>query len=392
MLRSFIKSLQGTVKQLSPSSRTLFVVGNEAADLDSCVSSILTAYFYHEALKAKANIGNLFQPDKVIPLLNISREDLGLRPELTYLLSNLEVDKSDLLCLEDFRDIELNRENCYAFLVDFNKLTGQVARNIDPQNVVGVIDHHDDEGLYTETANPRIVQKAGSCSSLVVTYWSGLDYGTGKYPLRDAGVINFATAPILVDTANLKFRVEPIDKEANDVLNQSSLDIDLELPNDEYFKAVEDHKRNLEGMSGRDILRKDYKQWDNDNDEGSKLRLGISSIQQPLKWLYSRHPKFDEDVLHYSQEMNVDFFVVMTGFSDDGGNFNRELVLYPFSEEARSNVEGFLTQASEKLQLEKKSGSNSANLAFDQKNIAASRKQVAPLLRAALHNIKLSNI
>lgn len=40
----------------------------------------------------------------------------------------------------------------------------------DNATVVAIIDHHEDRGVANGTANPRIVEQSGSCSSLV-TRW-----------------------------------------------------------------------------------------------------------------------------------------------------------------------------------------------------------------------------
>jgi exopolyphosphatase len=361
------------------------VTGNESADLDSCASSILTAYFYHQSLDKAPT--NAFRPDAVIPLLNIPREDLDLRPELLYLLSKLDVNASNLFCLDDLTklvsDGTLVKSNCHAFLVDFNRLTGTLADLIDDR-VVGVLDHHDDEGYY-KSANPRIVQKTGSCSSLVVNYWNKQLSGL---PTKDEGLLQLACAPLLVDTANLTSKVEKPDLESFELLKKLS----EEFPYDSFFQTIQKHKKNLEGMSGRDILRKDYKQWDN---EGSttKLRLGISSVQQSLDWLLNEHKRFDKDILSSARERDVDVYVVMTSFIKDD-KFSRELIIYPIANNTKQLIDEFLVEAKEKFQLEPKESRiiNSDVMVFNQFDTKSSRKQVGPLLRQTLHGVKLSNI
>lgn len=37
-------------------------------------------------------------------------------------------------------------------------------------SLTAIIDHHDDRGLANDTANPRIIERSGSCSSLVTRY------------------------------------------------------------------------------------------------------------------------------------------------------------------------------------------------------------------------------
>lgn len=384
MLANFIRSVQLTVKQLGPESRALFVTGNESADLDSCASSILTAYFYNQSLDIATATD--FRPDAVIPLLNIPRDDLNLRPELLYLLSQLDVNANNLFCLDDLTNLvsdgTLVKSNCHAFLVDFNRLTGSLADLID-NRVVGVLDHHDDEGYY-KSANPRIVQKTGSCSSLVVNFWNRQLSGLPK----DRGLLQLACAPLLVDTANMTSKVEQPDLDSFEVLKS----LGQEFPFGSFFQTVQNHKKNLEGMTGRDILRKDYKQWDNEG-SSTKLRLGISSVQQSLDWLVNEHKQFDQDILNSAKERDVDVYVVMTSFIKDD-KFSRELIIYPIATNTKPLIDKFLIEAKEKFQLEPKKSlfNNPDVMVFDQFDTKASRKQVGPLLRQTLHDVKLSNI
>ncbi|KAA8916847.1 hypothetical protein TRICI_000966 [Trichomonascus ciferrii] len=385
MLANFIRSIPSTVKRLGPKSRALFVTGNESADLDSCASSILTAYFYHQSLNEATT--NALRPDAVIPLLNIPRQDINLRPELLYLLSQLGVNASNLFCLDDLTtlisDGTVVKSNCHAFLVDFNRLTGTLADLIDDR-VVGILDHHDDEGYY-KSANPRIVQKTGSCSSLVVNYWNNQLSGLS---MDDQGLLQLACAPLLVDTANLTSKVEKPDLESFEILKQSSKD----FPYNAFFQTVQSHKKNLEGMSGRDILRKDYKQWDNEG-SSTKMRLGISSVQQSLDWLVNEHTQFDKDILNSADERSVDVYVVMTSFIKDD-KFSRELIIYPIATSSKPLIEKFLAGAKEKFQLEPKQSpfNNSDVMVFNQLDTKSSRKQVGPSLRQTLHGVQLSNI
>ncbi|XP_049850798.1 exopolyphosphatase PRUNE1-like [Schistocerca gregaria] len=86
--------------QMPEKTRRLHVVlGNEACDLDSAVSSIALAYLYHYAyLNALDEFE--FEVD-VVPLLNINREDLELRKDLVLLFQKVGIDFRYLTFLDD---------------------------------------------------------------------------------------------------------------------------------------------------------------------------------------------------------------------------------------------------------------------------------------------------
>ena len=107
-----------------------------------------------------------------IALLQISRNDLGLRPENVHALklASLSTDQNEILCIDDLPSLTPFPSNRFA-LVDHNRLLSQFAENNSDVEVVAVLDHHEDEGLYKDTANPRmIVVPTGSASSVVTQY------------------------------------------------------------------------------------------------------------------------------------------------------------------------------------------------------------------------------
>lgn len=76
------------------------VMGNEALDLDSAVSSLLLANLYHHY-----NI-NTYDGEKpiydVIPLFPIERKDFVLRKDIALLFENLCIDVENILFFDDF--------------------------------------------------------------------------------------------------------------------------------------------------------------------------------------------------------------------------------------------------------------------------------------------------
>ena len=79
----------------------------------------------------------------------------------------------------------------------------------------------------------------------------------------------------------------------------------------------------------------------------------------------------------------------MTTSTSDSGNFQRELLLWAFGDVAKKALEEFESTSTSELQLaqwqEQKISSEDPNFRiWWQKNLAKSRKQVAPLLRDAM--------
>jgi exopolyphosphatase len=94
-------------------------------------------------------------------------------------------------------------------LVDHNVL--RTTYTSPSTNVVAVIDHHEDEGQYKDTANSRIVEPAGSCSSLVVR-----SYQSFSNLFIPPELSTLSLSAILIDTHGLKMggKALDVDREA----------------------------------------------------------------------------------------------------------------------------------------------------------------------------------
>lgn len=135
-------------------SKCILVMGNEACDLDSMISSLVYAYYKH----LSSNEAILY-----IPFWQIKREDIELRQECIYLFQSLGLEEvlKNVFCLDDLpilfasvakKDIFANVIG--AILCDHNKITLEVSENI---NVVAVIDHHVDTQAHP-SASPYIIE------------------------------------------------------------------------------------------------------------------------------------------------------------------------------------------------------------------------------------------
>ncbi|KAK3076590.1 hypothetical protein LTS18_012610, partial [Coniosporium uncinatum] len=167
-LRSFLIHAKSAIRWATHSSqKIIFVIGNESADLDSLTSSILYAY-----IRSSIPTPGAFTP-LYVPVTNIPRADIQLRPEFLALLPHANLEPHHLITLSDLPDLSeikarLPPENTKWILVDHNALQGELGK-IYAGRVVGAIDHHDEENMIPEETGvePRVITKTGSCTSLV---------------------------------------------------------------------------------------------------------------------------------------------------------------------------------------------------------------------------------
>jgi exopolyphosphatase len=308
-------------------------------------------------------------------------------------------------------------------LVDHNAWTGSLAARFPSPVIVGCIDHHEDEGVVPTVlppGQPRVFAKCGSCMTLVVEQckeaWDRLtSEGGPSLNLKhcDAQLARIALAPILVDTANLTAKDKTTERDANAVrvaeskllsaLSASSAEGEAaaaaggawDYERGKFYDELTRLKEQIGGMSYRDILRKDYKRWS----EGS-LSLGVSSVVQGFGYVIQEVGDKDQVAFlgalrHWAAEQKLDVVAVMT-VSRPGGVFTRELLVWGLNEEGAKAVREFDLKYGSTLGLEswnageldggsiQGTDSEGLRLCWTQRAIENSRKQVGPMLRAAM--------
>ncbi|KAK4109121.1 DHH phosphoesterase [Canariomyces notabilis] len=368
-----------------------FVVGNESADLDSLCSALILAYFRTHTPPHTLHI----------PLCNLPRADLALRPELTAALNPAGLQPDDLITISDLPKDGLAPQDTRWFLVDHNVLTGDLATTFsDTSLIVGCIDHHDDEGSIPQNLppeQPRVIAKCGSCMSLVLEHcreiWDRLTAengggGADAEQEEDAALARVALAPILMDTSNLTSRDKTTDRDVRAVeLAESKLG---RGPYDRtaYYGQLAQLKEQIQGLSYRDILRKDYKRWS----DGS-LALGVSSVVQGFAYLFREigdKAEFLAALSSWAREQRLDIAAVMTTSRPDVV-FTRELLVWGLNKEAGDVVKEFERKYGDSLGLEKWGGGEldgkdggGWRACWRQRKVEHSRKQVAPMLREVM--------
>ena len=350
-------------------------------------------------------------------MLNLLESGLRLRPEFASVCSHSNIPVSHLITLNDLPDQFKRPENIHWILVDHNKLQGQLGSTYGSQ-VYGVIDHHDEEDFVPQDTapEPRIIEKCGSCTSLVVSYckstWdaissnslsSGAAHAQGESAIDDsvvtqgwdAQMAKMALASILIDTANLTApgKVEQVDREAVEYLEakiQMSVRDAKSWDRKAYYEELDAAKRDIGGLSLDEILQKDYKLWTENG-----LRLGMSSVVKPLKFLVDKAESghaLKEGIEQFMEQRDLSIFAIMTITCE--GKFQRELFLQA-RKAAAVPISNFLDRAVAELNLQDlEIDGLSAQTSLEteslglwiwrQKAVSKSRKQVAPLLREAM--------
>jgi len=427
-LRAFLTSARThlTSATTTASSRTPlhFVIGNESADLDSITSALTYAYLHSHTPPHHLHI----------PLLNIPRADIAIRPELLTILPRAGLDPSHLLTLDDLPPLDvLPAEHTQWTLVDHNALTGPLSTYAS--RVVGCVDHHAEEhAVPKETGEePRVVETAGSCTSLVVNYlrptWDKLAVSDAKTPgsasssdvadtQDDAQLASLALASILIDTSALRDagKTTPSDEEAVAYLESKVSAHDSSYDRAAYLSEIQTAKNDLDRLSTSEVLRKDYKQW-----TAGGVQLGVSSVVKELGWLLAKagkeregerededHEAFANTIRSFAIERDLGIYAIMTTSHSSSGDFQRELLLWARDTRAREMLDRFREMAEKQLELERweqvrglatpdatgnggggggdaEEGERDTEIeVWWQKRVDASRKQVAPLLRKAM--------
>lgn len=290
--------------------------------------------------------------------------------------------------------------------MDHNKLQGQLgdiySSGEQETSVVGCVDHHDEENTVPKDTGdePRVVQPCGSCMSLVVQWcretraWDGgIDRQTNTADW-EREVALLAIAPILIDTTNLtsKSKVKNEDIEAIQFLEAKLLGMQDKNTFDRttFFRELDDTKSDIGDLTLTEILRKDYKQWTENG-----LNLGVSSVVKDMSFLISKGnedgPGFGQMIKQFAKEHELSLCAIMTTSTQDG-NFVRELLIWGLEERGVAAAKRFEEDAKAELQLQgwqEGSLDRTTTVAewrrcWWQRDVGKSRKQVGPLLRAAM--------
>ncbi|KAL1922310.1 uncharacterized protein VTP21DRAFT_9849 [Calcarisporiella thermophila] len=381
-INRYLTSIRSRLQQPESNVTAVVCVGNESADLDSMISSLGFAYLSSRFPDCSCSA---ISEALYIPVVSIPRADVLLRPECVHVLQPY------LQSLFTLDDLGLIPSNPYTVLLDHNR-----DNNIINGRVVGILDHHVDEGLYLDVSLRRI-EMVGSCVTLVVLQflerWKmQMDNEWSKE------LAKLMLAPLLVDTVNLepKFgRATSLDQQAADflfsILLGSAPMEEKKLVAIDTYSDLQKARLKVDHLSTWDLLRKDYKQWDVEG-------VGISSVSWDLTaWtLRDGCESVVTSIESYAFSRHLRLYLAMTACEKDGV-FQRELVVFPIE----SEMDGVLERLEEKAELDLTSeGYEELNQAaqqvmtgktgrmkfYRQRNIKTSRKQLWPLVQSLIQS------
>lgn len=316
------------------------VIGNQSADLDSIVCSIVFSYYMNENQKMDpfhnmfiCKFIKEFEYISYLPVINSTREIIKAKKECMFLLSHFNIDiDNDLVFLSDLTYKQTSKIQ-KIFLVDHNKIDNENLCNFE-NFVCGIIDHHKDCEEYLK-ADPRIIDTTVASNASLITHHFISQMPKSEIPKCIAEMLLF---PILSDTFNLKSRLSSsIDKEALEFLSKLSNRDKSSL--NQLYNQIENLKYEIEVHEIEDDMKiqliKDYKQFTNKTTVWGIACVNFS-IGEFLEWCddvddYDRRIEifFQKHIREFMTEKKLSFFGILSCFkSNNDHGFSRDLILF----------------------------------------------------------------
>jgi exopolyphosphatase len=280
----------------------IYVLGNQAADADSIISSLIWAWFCN-----KFKIFNLTTNNIYLPIITCKRDELVLRKDILYLLMKDEINPDDLLYYNEVNLIDDFR----VILMDHNRLDS-VSQQFGKNGVLAIIDHHKDDGQKTESL--RIIDTTiGSTCSLLTHILFNKDSGlyihsniledTENYKI----IADWLLHVIMIDTKNLSGRYNQADITAVKVLLQLLSYDDIHRA--KIYTTMHKYRIDTTGLSLIDLFNKDFKQYEHN----SGVIYGMSTIPATFKHCLSLSNYEPSQLLYtiqsYCQDKQLNMFI-----------------------------------------------------------------------------------
>lgn len=292
------------------SKKIHLVLGNESGDLDSVVSSILYAYLLkHE---------NSCHGDALyIPLLNIYREGLSLRKDVSSLFEMTGISSAMLFFLEDLPPLEqlLARDRLRLHLVDHNVLSPKQRHLFSA--VITIIDHHADEGFFYPLLTPsrKLIEQVGSSATLIAEKMIA-----SRLFALTPDIAKLLLAPILIDTENLHSIEKTTDREREIAAILKSL-ASQALPQDFYERLLA-NKNDTTALTPPMLLSKDFKEY-----VDGPLLYGISTLPSTVCWEIEECFRLVPQLETYTLERGLTLLIILMA-NQDHTKLKRKILVY----------------------------------------------------------------
>ncbi|KAM6972860.1 LOW QUALITY PROTEIN: exopolyphosphatase PRUNE1-like [Aplochiton taeniatus] len=358
----FLQTCSAAVKASSQDSPGFHVVlGNEACDVDSMVSSLAFAYFL-----SRGSGPGKHMP---IPVMNIPRAEFSLRSDSIFLLKEIGVPPETLVFRDELDLARLHGDNRLTLtLVDHNVLasTDQALEEV----VVEVIDHHRLE-RPTSSSCSVTVETVGSCASLVTDRICRI---APEVLDRQLALLLYGT--IVVDCVNMAPEAGKVTSRDSQVARLLETQFPDLPPRGALFQTLQNAKFDVSGLSTEQILLKDMKKV-----SGGDLRIAVCTVYLTLEMFLQRRA-LQQELCEFCHKHQLGLLVAMTiSFNDNKEPF-RQLAVYSSSTLYRLEVSQALEfTCSPSLNLTPLSSPYKDILAYHQGNALASRKKILPVLK-----------
>ncbi|OQS02027.1 hypothetical protein THRCLA_05567 [Thraustotheca clavata] len=359
-LNAFLRQARHAALESSKPTGLIVVMGNEACDADSMVSSLVHAF-------RRPKVDNRI----ILPVMSVNRCEFALRCEVSALFHAANIDIEALVFQDEIDLKAFHASNALKLiLTDHNKLK-QEYEALDSA-VMEIIDHHDDLGAHTHVVLRDIAFKrtekggqalVGSACTLIA------ERITEYQPLEATLLLGV----IALDTMNMDPKAKKGTERDLAVLN--CLDKLTLVPREELYAWLVHEKfspENWKQFTFNNCLIYDFKQF-----EISATKYGCSSILVPLSTFWSKTTSPVEEVELYRARLNLAFVIVQSLVQTSDGP-ERQFLLYCPDEALKEALTRFLVEDTA-MGLTSVAIDSDVN-AFNQANIAMSRKQVVPLL------------
>ena len=296
--------LQNAKREIQSGLKQHVVMGNESADLDSMVSALVYAYFLDHGSRS---------PDvNYLPLINMESSHFHSRPEAVHALSLAGIGMENL-AFRDIIDLDAlqSEVRLQLTLVDHNELALSQAHL--KNTVVGIIDHHADEGQLRDIAH-RVIEPVGSCAALVAGFV--LD---GAPELVDDVLAKLLLGPILLDTVDL----DPSKGRCceKDISTAARLLQIAPIPTTDWFRELMEKRADVASLNPYELMMRDFKRY-----KANGFMVGISVIPMKIRTWLSQNPDAFSRILEFASHWKLDLYLIMAYHVNK--DLGRELIAF----------------------------------------------------------------
>jgi inorganic pyrophosphatase/exopolyphosphatase len=298
---------------------TCYVIGNQAADADSLISSICCAQL----------LNFLQNTNEYQAVLSCTREDFKLRNDVVELfrLAGWKLEKSSSSIAPEgvlfIDDVKTAVEN--VVLTDANVIGPHIQQLGSNIKVKAIYDHHRDEKMYLD-ASPRWIDEAcgSACSMLANDLLKNNCPCPGSFYILMYGVI-------LLDTRNLEpGRTFDPDRLA---IKELSMRLPENIINnqDQIYKQLMDARNDVSHLSFSDLLRLDYKEVSE-----HETKVGFSTLFEPYGRLLDPARKVEESMMEMMEKKSLHALFAITSVEADSDR--RGFVICTKSSKVHDNI------------------------------------------------------